>query len=246
MERLQKVMAQSGVASRRKSEELIQMGRVKVDGKVIRELGYKVNSSNVIEVDGVILEKEDHVYYLLNKPRGVITSVSDDKHRKTVVDLIETEKRIFPVGRLDYDTTGALILTNDGDFANYMMHPGSEIDKVYIAKVNGILKGEHINALKNGVVIDGRKTDKARVKLKKVDQNNNTCMVEITIHEGRNHQIKKMIEQVGFEVLKLKRERIAFLTLDNLKSGEYRTLTPKEIQKLYGLNQMHKKNKRVL
>lgn len=240
MERLQKVMASSGIASRRKSEEMIEAGRVKVDGEIIRELGYKVSPKSKIEVDGVELKKEDFVYYLLNKPRGVITSVTDDKHRKTVVDLIETDKRIYPVGRLDYDTTGALILTNDGSFANYLMHPAYQIEKTYRVKVKGILKGEQINALKSGVVIDGIKTQKARVKLRKVDVKNNTCMLEITIHEGRNHQIKKMIEKVGFEVLKLKRESIAFLTLNGLNSGEYRPLTPKEIAKFYGMNQIHK------
>lgn len=243
MERLQKVMAKSGIASRRKSEEMIRSGRVKVDGEVIRELGYKVDSKSQIEVDGIVLEKEELVYYLLNKPRGVITSTRDDKNRKTVVDLIDTTKRIFPVGRLDYDTTGALILTNDGDFANYLMHPSSKIDKVYIAKVKGILKADAIYRLKNGVMIDGVKTQKARVKLRKIDKKNDTCMVEITIHEGRNHQVKKMIEEVGFEVLKLKRESIAFLTLKGLNSGEYRRLTPKEIARFYGLNEKHKNTK---
>lgn len=243
MERLQKVMASCGVASRRKSEELIRSGRVKVDGKIITELGYQVNNKNVISVDGIILEKEDHVYYLLNKPRGIITSTNDDKNRKTVVDLIETDKRIYPVGRLDYDTTGALILTNDGDFSNYLMHPANEITKTYFAKVKGILKGEHIHALEKGVVIDGVKTKPAKVKLRKVDAKNCTCMVEIVVHEGRNRQIKKMISAVGFEVIKLKRERIAFLDLKGLQSGEYRSLTPKEVAKLYGMNEKHKHNK---
>lgn len=243
MERLQKVMANAGVASRRKSEEMIKNGRVKVDGKLITELGYQVTSKNMIEVDGVRLEKEDHVYYLLNKPRGIITSTTDDKGRKTVVDLIETDKRIYPVGRLDYDTTGALILTNDGEFSNYLMHPAHEISKTYWVKVKGILKGKDIHALEDGVVIDGVKTLPARVKLRKQDPKNNICMVEITIHEGRNHQIKKMISSIGFDVLKLKRERIAFLDLKGLKSGEYRTLTPKEIAKLYSINHQHKKTK---
>lgn len=240
MERLQKVIARSGIASRRKSEELIQAGRVKVDGKVVTQLGTLVHSKNVIEVDGVKLEREDHVYYLLNKPRGVITSTSDDKKRKTVVDLIETDKRIYPVGRLDYDTTGILILTNDGEFANYLMHPSNEITKTYWVKVKGILKADAIHALEDGVVIDGKKTQKAKVKLRRVDEKNHTCMVEITIHEGRNHQIKNMIQSVGFEVLKLKRERIAFLDLKGLKSGEYRMLTPKEIKKLYALSNIQK------
>ncbi len=242
MERLQKVIASSGVASRRKAEEMIQAGRVKVDGQVVTKLGTLVGSKNTIEVDGVRLEREEHVYYLLNKPRGIITSTTDDKHRKTVVDLIDTDKRIYPVGRLDYDTTGALILTNDGEFTNYLMHPSSEITKTYVAKVKGILKGKEIHMLESGVYIDGKMTEPAKVKLRKVDEKNNTCMVEITIHEGRNHQIKNMIASLGMEVLKLKRERIAFLDVKGLQSGEYRLLSPKEIAKFYGMNSKHKKN----
>ena len=142
MERLQKRIAQAGVASRRKAEELIVAGKVKVNGKTITELGTKVDNHDEIEVDGKIITMEDKEYYLLNKPRGVITTTDDDKNRKTVIDLIDTTARIYPVGRLDYDTTGALLLTNDGEFANIMMHPANEIDKVYLAKLNGIIKGE--------------------------------------------------------------------------------------------------------
>lgn len=235
MERLQKIVANSGVTSRRKAEELIKAGRVKVDGKVVTEMGITLGENHVIEVDGVKISGQEKVYYLLNKPRGVITSVSDDKNRKTVVDIINEERRIYPVGRLDYDTTGALLLTNDGDFANYITHPSSNIDKVYVAKVQGILKGKDINILKSGVIIDGIKTSEARVKLMKTDTKNNTCMVKLTIHEGHNHQVKKMIEAIGFEVIKLKRESIAFLDVHDLKSGEYRKLNPKEVAQLYAL-----------
>lgn len=235
MERLQKVIANSGYASRRKAEELIKAGRVKVDGKIVKELGTKVSSKSVIEIDGEILKKEDKVYFLLNKPRGVITSTTDDKARKTVVDLIETDKRIYPVGRLDYDTTGVLILTNDGELTNLLLHPSNNIDKVYIAKINGIIKGEQIKKLEKGVIIDGKTTSPARVKLKSYDKKSKTSILSITIHEGRNHQIKKMIEAVGFEVLKLKREKIAFLDVKDLKSGEYRRLTIKEVKRLYSL-----------
>ena len=135
MERLQKVIANSGVCSRRKAEDLILAGKVKVDGKVVTELGLKVSEKSVVEVDGNLISKEEKEYYLLNKPRGVLTTTNDDKSRKTVIDLIDTDKRIYPVGRLDYDTTGVLLLTNDGDFANMIMHPKNEIDKVYVAKV---------------------------------------------------------------------------------------------------------------
>ena len=215
MERLQKFIAASGLCSRRKAEELIKMGKVEIDGELLR--------------------REEKEYYLLNKPREVITSCSDDKNRKTVVDLIETDSRIYPVGRLDYDTTGVLLLTNDGEFANIMMHPNNKIDKVYIAKIRGIIKGDSINKLKNGVVIDGKKTEKCRVKLRKTDLKTNSSIVEITIHEGRNHQVKKMFEAVGFEVLKLKRERVGIFTLQGLTSGDYRRLSPKEVSKIYAL-----------
>ncbi len=237
MERLQKVIAASGLTSRRKAEELIVAGKVKVNGKVITELGYKVNDNSEIEVDGLKLNKEDKVYYLLNKPRGVVTTTHDDKGRKTVIDFIDDDRRIYPIGRLDYDTTGALLLTNDGEFANYMMHPKNEIDKVYIAKINGFLLPSDIMALKKGVVIDGVKTDKAKVKVRKIDKQNKTSIVEIIIHEGRNHQVKNMFKTLGYEVLKLKREKIAFLDLKGLNSGEYRPLNPKEIKQLYALTQ---------
>ena len=174
MERLQKFIAASGLCSRRKAEELIKMGKVEIDGEVVTELGVKVSGKESIVVDGELLRREEKEYYLLNKPREVITSCSDDKNRKTVVDLIETDSRIYPVGRLDYDTTGVLLLTNDGEFANIMMHPNNKIDKVYIAKIRGIIKGDSINKLKNGVVIDGKKTEKCRVKLIKTDLKTNS------------------------------------------------------------------------
>ena len=219
MERIQKVIANSGVASRRKAEELILQGRVKVNGQVIFTLGVKVSEKDKIEVDGIVLNKEEKVYYLLNKPRGVICSAKDEKNRKTVVDLIESDKRIYPVGRLDYDTTGVLLLTNDGEFANIMMHPQYEIDKVYIAKVRGIIKGEQINQLKKGVEVDHHICKATRVKLRKVDNKNNVSYVEIVIHEGHNHQVKKMFAAIQFDVLKLKRERVGIFDLKNLKSG---------------------------
>ncbi len=233
MERLQKVIAEAGIASRRKAEELIVSGKVKVNNKVVTKLGTKVNPSDQIEVDNKIIEKENKEYYLLNKPRGVITSTSDDKNRKTVTELIETNCRIYPVGRLDYDTTGALLLTNDGDFANIVMHPSNNMEKVYLAKLEGVIKGEQINKLKNGVTLDGKVIKASRVKLKKVDNNTNKSLVEITIHEGLNHQVKRMFESVGFRVDKLTRKKIGFFDVTDLKSGEYRRLTPKEIQKVY-------------
>lgn len=244
MERLQKVIANSGVCSRRKAEDLILAGKVKVDGKIVTELGLKVSEKSVIEVDGNLISKEEKEYYLLNKPRGVLTTTSDDKSRKTVIDLIDTDKRIYPVGRLDYDTTGVLLLTNDGDFANMIMHPKNEIDKVYVAKVKGIVNGDAVHKLENGVIIDNSLVKASRVKVKKIDTNNNHSLVEITIHEGKNHQVKKMFEAVGYLVDKLKRERVAFLTTDNLNSGEYRKLSNKEVSKLYVLANENKKVKK--
>lgn len=232
MERLQKVIAQSGYTSRRKAEELIKAGKVIVNGNVVKELGTKVSFGDDIVINGIKLEKEAYEYYLLNKPRGYITTTSDDKHRKIVMDLIESNKRLYPVGRLDYDTTGALIITNDGDFANLMMHPSSKIDKVYTAKLEGIIKGEAINKILNGIMIDGVKIYPTRVKLRKKDLVKKTSIVEITVHDGKNHEIKKIFESVNYPVLKLKRESYGILHVNNLKSGEYRRLTSKEIKTL--------------
>ena len=236
MERLQKVIANSGVASRRKAEELIKEGRVKVDGKVVTELGTKVSKSNVVEVDNLKIATEEKVYFILNKPRGVVTTAKDEHGRKTVVDLIECDKRIYPVGRLDYDTTGLLLLTNDGEFTNNITHPKNKIDKTYIAKINGILAISDIMKLKKGVMLEDGKTAPARVKVKSIDSKTKSSLIEITIHEGKNHQVKRMFEVLGYDVLKLKRERIGFLTLKGLASGEYRVLNHKEVTKLYALS----------
>ncbi len=236
MERLQKVISDNGYTSRRKAEELIKEGKVLVNGEVAT-IGLKVNPSDEIIIDGNILAKDidSKVYYLLNKPRGVVTTASDEKGRKTVIDIIETEKRIYPVGRLDYDTTGALLLTNDGELTNKLTHPSNNIDKVYVAKIKGIITGIDINKLKNGVKIDNYKTSKCRVKLKSYDKKTQTSLVELTIHEGHNHQVKKMFESVGYDVIKLTRVRFAFLDVKSLKSGEYRSLLPHEVKKLYSL-----------
>ena len=235
MERLQKVIAESGYASRRKAEELIKAGKVYVNGIKITEMGYKVNGNDLIDINGKPLKKEDKEYYLLNKPRGDVTTTSDDKNRKTVTDIIETTKRIYPIGRLDYDTTGVLLLTNDGELTNILNHPSSEVTKVYLAKIEGIVEPFKVKKLEQGVVIDGKKTSKARVRIKKIDKKNNASYIELTIHEGRNHQVKKMFEAIGYNVIKLKREKYAFLDVKSLKSGEYRKLTTKEVKSLYAL-----------
>lgn len=236
MERLQKVISSLGYCSRRRAEELIVMGKVKVNNEIVTELGTKVGKNDSIEIEGVTLDNnKNYEYYLLYKPRGVVTTVNDDKGRKTVVDLINTNTRIYPVGRLDYDTTGVLLLTNDGELANKLMHPSSGIDKVYIAKVEGILTGYDIKRLRSGIVIDDYKTSRAKVKLKSIDKSKNTCLVEITIHEGKNRQVRKMIEVLGKKVVKLRRERYAFFDLKGLKVGEYRRLSNKEIAILHSL-----------
>ena len=171
MERVQKVIANNGYCSRRKAEELIKKGKVKVNDEIVRELGTLVSPNDVIEVEDYVIENNvEKVYILLNKPRGVVTTTSDDKHRKVVTDLIHIPTRVYPVGRLDYDTTGVLLLTNDGDLTNLLLHPSNNIEKVYIAKIKGILTVGHRKTLENGVIIDGVKTNKAKVRTQKIDR----------------------------------------------------------------------------
>ena len=239
MERVQKVISNLGYTSRREAEKLIKEGRVYIND-IKAEIGNQVKSSDIIKIDGVVLDKNksnDKVYYLLNKPRGVVSTVHDPNDRKTVIDLIEDERRIYPIGRLDYDTTGVLLLTNDGELTNKLLHPKNQIDKVYLAKIKGKISGSDIFKLKNGVMIDSFKTSPARVKLKSFNKKNNTSLVEITIHEGKNHQVKNMFKVLGYDVLKLSRIKFAFLDCNNLKSGEYRLLSVKEVKKLYSLGE---------
>ncbi len=236
MERLQKVIANSGYTSRRKAEELILKGCVEVNGKVVQELGTKVNYSDSITINGNAINQDlIKEYYILNKPRGYISSVSDDKNRNTIVSLINTDSRIYPIGRLDYDTTGLILLTNDGELTNILSHPSNNIEKTYIAKIEGILAKEDIDALKRGVIIEDRRCKPVRFKVRKKDIVKNTSLIEITIVEGRNHIVKKLFHELHHEVIKLKRESYAFLNLENLKSGEYRELSIKEVKKLYSL-----------
>lgn len=236
MERLQKIIASSGYCSRRKAEDLIKQGKVLVNGKKATELGTKASFGDEILIDGKLLEYEEKEYYLFYKPRGVVCTTKDDKGRKTVLDYFDdVGKRIYPVGRLDYDTTGLLLLTNDGDFANFMMHPKNKVDKFYVAKVEGVVTGDEIRRLKQGVRLDNKKIIPSRVKLKKIDKKNMTSIVEITIHDGINHEVKRIMEEVGHHVIKLKREAVGFLNLSGLKSGEKRRLSSKEVRQLYNL-----------
>lgn len=233
MERLQKVIAAAGIASRRKAEELIVAGKVTVNGEVVKTLGTKVSGEDIITVNGYQLTKESYEYYLLNKPREYICSVNDEFKRKVVTDLIATNKRIYPVGRLDYDTTGLLILTNDGTLANILMHPKNGVEKTYVAKIEGNLTMEELHKLKMGIVIDDVLCKPLRVKIKKHDIIKCVDIVEVVITEGRNHIVKNLFKAVNHEVIKLKREKYGFLELGNLKSGEYRPLSIKEVHRLY-------------
>lgn len=233
MERLQKVIAHAGVASRRKAEELIQAGKVKVNGIVVKELGTKVKASDRVEVEGVQLTQEEKVYYLLYKPVGVISSVSDEKGRKVVTDFFpHSTQRIYPIGRLDYDTSGVLLMTNDGEFANALIHPKYEVDKVYVAKVKGLVLKEHVRQLERGIMLEDGKTAPAKAKVLKFDKQKGQCIVQLTIHEGRNRQVRRMFEAIGCPVMKLKRERLSFIGLEGLRPGEARALTPHEVKRL--------------
>ncbi|HAM81217.1 pseudouridine synthase [Ornithinibacillus bavariensis] len=235
-ERLQKVIAQSGITSRRKAEILIVEGKVKVNNKVVTELGTKVTPEDKIEVDGVPLEKEQSVYYLFYKPRGVISSVKDEKGRKVVTDFFpEVEERIYPIGRLDYDSSGALLLTNDGAFANLVMHPKYGVEKVYVAKVKGIPSKEDLRKLIKGVKDKGEVLKALRFRVLSTDKKKNTSLLELTLREGKNRHVRRMMEQLGYPVIKLKREKYGILTLDGLRVGEFRKLTPKEVNQMRNL-----------
>lgn len=236
MERLQKVIANSGYTSRRKAEELIKAGKVKVNNEVVTELGTKVTKKDMINVEGHILEKEEKVYFVLNKPSGYISSLSDDKGRRVVTELINTDKRVFPVGRLDYDTTGVLILTNDGDFSNLMASPKYKIEKEYIATVDGMFNSYHRKMLMNGIDIGDFVTSKSRVSIVSTDKKTQKSVVSLTIHEGKYHQVKRMFEALDLKVIKLKRVRFGIITDKNIKIGSYRRLKPHEIKQLLELS----------
>lgn len=232
--RLQKFLAQCGVASRRKAEELIRGGKVRVNGHVVTEMGTKVSTEDRVEVNGKVVRPEKKkVYILLHKPRGYVTTVSDPEGRKTVLDLVkDVRERVYPVGRLDYDSSGLLLLTNDGEFANYMMHPKNEILKVYIATVKGNPSEEALDKLRNGIRIDDYVTAPAFVRVLSVYEKK--TKLEITIHEGHNRQIRKMCEKIGHPVVRLKRIAYGSLELGDLKPGEWRFLTEKEVKQLMG------------
>lgn len=234
-ERLQKFLANAGIASRRKCEELILDGKIEVNGLVVTELGTKVSEKDIVKYNGEIVKpEEEKVYILLNKPIGYVTTAKDQFNRDTVLDLVKVNKRIVPVGRLDMYTSGALILTNDGEFVNMLTHPRNEVNKTYNVTLKGFVENEDIQKLQNGVEIDeGYITKPAKVKILKIDEEKKISRIQITIHEGRNRQVRKMCETINKKVLALHRSSIENIDLKNLKIGEWRYLTNKEIDNLH-------------
>jgi 23S rRNA pseudouridine2605 synthase len=233
MERLQKVIANAGVCSRRQAEQLIIENKVKVNGVIVNQLGSKVSPEDKVEVDGKLLANESKVYLLLNKPKNCVSTLQDDRDRPTVMDYLkDIKERVYPIGRLDFDTTGVLLFTNDGDFANALAHPSHNIDKVYIATVKGVIRKEELEPLTVGVEIDFKKTAPAKVRIIKANEEKDYTVIEIIIHEGRNRQIKKMFEAINIRVMKLNRDKFAGLTAEGVEEGSYRHLTQAEIERL--------------
>ena len=230
--RLQKYLADCGIASRRKCEQYIQQGKVQVNGKVVTELGTKINPKKVqVKFENrEITENRKMVYILLNKPIGYVTTVDDQFNRDTVLDLVKVKERIVPVGRLDMYTSGALILTNDGDFVYKVTHPKHEIEKTYTVTLKGIIQNDEVEKLRKGVQIEDYTTKPAKVKILKIVQEKNISRLEIIIHEGKNRQVRKMCEAIGKKVLALHRSKIGKIGVKDLKLGEWRYLTEKEIQ----------------
>lgn len=229
--RLNKFLALCGVASRRKCDEIILSGIISVNNQKITKLGTTIDEKkDIIKYnDNIITLPSNYVYFKLNKPKGYITTVSDEHNRKTVMDLIKTDVRIFPVGRLDYDSEGLILLTNDGEVANKLTHPSNEVEKTYIVKIEGNIKESELAVLRNGVVIDGEKFGKSKVKLLSFDSNKNESRLEIKIKEGRNREIRRMFEHIGKTIILLKRISIGKIKLGNLNRGEYRPLNKEEL-----------------
>ena len=233
-ERLQKFLANAGIASRRKCEELILDGKVEVNGTIVTELGTKVSEKDIVKYNGKIVKtEEEKIYILLNKPIGYVTTAKDQFNRDTVLDLIKINKRIVPVGRLDMYTSGALILTNDGEFVNMLTHPKNEIDKTYNVTVKGNVTNEDIEQLQKGVKIDDEYITKpAKVKILKIDKEKNISRIQITIHEGKNRQVRKMCEAINKKVLALHRCKIGNIEVKDIKVGNWRYLSKKEVENL--------------
>lgn len=230
--RINKYLAECGIASRRNSEVLVTQGKVKINGRVVTNLATDINvGTDIVLVEGTRVDPiEQHIYIMLNKPKGFVCTTSDELGRKTVLELIKdkyADKRIFPVGRLDFDTEGLLLLTTDGDMSNRLMHPSNEINKTYVAKIEGEISEEDLNKIRNGVMLDGVKTKKCRVKLLQFAEN--ISRIEVIISEGRNRQVRRMFESINRDVIFLKRIAIGDIKLGGLYRGEYRVLNDKEI-----------------
>ncbi|WP_163855673.1 pseudouridine synthase [Paenibacillus elgii] len=234
MDRLQKVLAEAGVASRRKCEELITAGRVEVNDKVVTTLGVKVDpSQDFIKVDGKPIRRQSKVYVIFNKPKGVITSAQDPEGRKTVTEFFKNIKqRIYPIGRLDYDTEGLLLLTNDGEFAHLLTHPKHHVPRTYLATVKGVPHGSLLDKLKNGIELEDGMTAPAEVEYQDVRPETNEAVVKITIYEGRNRQVRRMFDAIHHPVIKLKRIQFGPLQLSGIPRGKFRHLTPQEVNEL--------------
>jgi 23S rRNA pseudouridine2605 synthase len=229
--RINQYIASAGVCSRRRADELIEEGRVKVNGEVLRAMGYHVEDGDVVEVDGTRIEPESKkVYYLLNKPEGYVTSTADKEGRPVVTELVPDSIRVFPVGRLDYNTTGLLILTNDGDLANALMHPSKEFNKKYLVRAQGIVTRSEAKRLEKGIDIGGFVTSPAEVELLRHDRN--STIAQIIIHEGKNRQVRRMFKAIGHPVLELCRTGLGDLTIGKLAIGQCRKLSPAEIESL--------------
>jgi len=236
MERLQKVLQRAGIASRRKAEELITSGKVQVNGEIVTVLGSKASFGDEIFVDGKKIQLEENVYYVLYKPEGYVSTTDDEFNRLTVKDLIPVKERIFPVGRLDYDTSGVLLLTNDGAFSNMLTHPKNKIEKEYSVKVSGLVRREVSTEIAKGVDLGDFKTQRSRIFDVKYDDAKENTFLNIIITEGKYHQVKRMFEKYGHKVLKLKRERFGCVTLKGMNRGDYRILKAHEIKTLWNLS----------
>ena len=230
-ERLQKYIASTGLCSRRKADELIEKGLIKVNGKTVLEFGTKVNPGDVVEYNGKKLIKEDYEYYIINKPVGYVTTNDEQFNRPKVVDLIKTDKRLVSAGRLDMYTSGALIFSNDGEYVNKITHPSNNISKTYEVVVKNKIRNSYIEKLKSGIYLDdGYKTKKARAKILEYDPKKNTSNVEITISEGKNRQVRRMFEALNLDIISLHRSHIGNINIKDLKSGDYRHLNVDEIE----------------